>query len=74
MSPLEKALSWAIVTFILALALAPHLALLLLSFATIWSYSPLPDGFTVAHYARVFGESAIYIKNTLIYASLAGVD
>ena len=62
-----------IVILILALVLAPHLALLLLSFATIWSFSPLPDAFTLAHYARVFGESSIYIKNTLIYASLAGL-
>jgi iron(III) transport system permease protein len=53
--------------------LAPHVGLLLLSFATIWSFSPLPDAFTSAHYARVFGESSIYIKNTLIYASLAGL-
>ena len=28
---------------ILALVLAPHLGLLLLSFATVWSFSPLPD-------------------------------
>jgi ABC-type Fe3+ transport system permease subunit len=27
----------------------------------------------MAHYGRVFGESSIYIKNTLIYASLAGL-
>ena len=47
--------------------------LLLLSFATIWSFSPLPDAYTtLAHYGRVFGESSVYIKNTLIYASIAG--
>jgi iron(III) transport system permease protein len=58
---------------ILALVLAPHLGLLLLSFATVWSFSPAADGFTLAHYGRVFGESFVYIKNTLLYASLAGV-
>ncbi|MGO4740626.1 ABC transporter permease [Bosea sp. 2KB_26] len=72
MSPTEAIFGYGVVILILALVLAPHLGLLLLSFATIWSYSPLPDAFTVAHYARVFGESSIYIKNTLIYASLAG--
>jgi iron(III) transport system permease protein len=46
--------------------------LLLLSVATIWSFAPLPDDYTLAHYARVFGESSVYIKNTLLYASLAG--
>ena len=72
MTPWEAVLGYGVVNLILALVLAPHLGLLLLSFATIWSFSPLPDGFTVAHYARVFGESSVYIKNTLIYASLAG--
>ena len=72
MTPWEAVLGYGVVILILALVPAPHLGLLLLSFATIWSFSPLPDGFTVAHYARVFGESSVYIKNTLIYASLAG--
>jgi iron(III) transport system permease protein len=72
MTPFEAVLGYGVVILILALVLAPHLGLLLLSFATIWSFSPLPDGFTTAHYARVFGESSLYIKNTLIYASLAG--
>lgn len=71
--PLESALAYLTVTLILLLVLAPHAGLLLLSFATVWSYSPLPDGYTVAHYARIFGESSLYIKNTLIYASLAGL-
>ena len=71
--PFESALAYFAVTLILLLVLAPHAGLLLLSFSTIWSFSPLPDGFTVAHYARVFGESSLYIKNTLIYASLAGL-
>jgi len=69
----ESALAYAAVFLILALVLAPHLGLLLLSLATVWSFSPLPDGFTLAHYGRVFGESFVYIKNTLLYASLAGV-
>lgn len=72
MTPWEAVLGYGVVILILALVLAPHLGLLLLSFATIWSFSPLPDGFTTAHYARVFGESSLYIKNTLIYATLAG--
>jgi iron(III) transport system permease protein len=72
MTPWEAVLGYGVVILILALVLAPHLGLILLSFATIWSFSPLPDAFTTAHYARVFGESSVYIKNTLIYATLAG--
>lgn len=69
----QTALAYLVVALILALVLAPHLALALLSFATIWSFSPLPDAYTTAHYARVFGESGGYIANTLLYASLAGL-
>jgi iron(III) transport system permease protein len=72
MTPWEAVFGYGVVILILALVLAPHLGLLLLSFATIWSFSPLPDAFTTAHYARVFGESSLYIKNTLIYATIAG--
>jgi iron(III) transport system permease protein len=72
LSSAESALAWAAVTLILLLVLSPHIGLLLLSFATIWSFAPLPDAYTTAHYARVFGESSLYIRNTLIYASLAG--
>jgi len=70
--PGESALAYGVVLLILFLVLAPHVGLLLLSFATIWSFAPLPDAYTTAHYARVLGESSIYIKNTLIYAALAG--
>jgi iron(III) transport system permease protein len=68
----EAVLAWGAVGLILLLVLSPHLGLLLLSFATVWSFAPLPDGYTTAHYARVFGESSTYIANTLVYASLAG--
>ena len=71
--PWQNALAYAVVILILILVLAPHLGLLLLSIATVWSFSPLPDAFTLAHYARVFGESSIYIKNTIVYSSLAAL-
>ena len=69
----EKVAAYGTVALILLLVLAPHFGLLLLSFSTIWSFSPLPDGYTTAHYTRVFGESFVYVKNTLIYATLAGL-
>ncbi len=67
----ESVGAWCVILLILFLVLAPHIALLLLSLATVWSFSPLPDGFTLTHYASVFSESGLYIKNTLLYASLA---
>ncbi|HEV7320377.1 MAG TPA: iron ABC transporter permease [Ensifer sp.] len=69
----ESVVAYGVVALILLLVLSPHIGLLLLSFATVWSFSPMPDAYTVAHYGRVFGESSLYIKNTLIYASLAGL-
>lgn len=73
MNRFETILAYSVVTLILMLVLAPHIGLLLLSFATVWSFSPLPDGYTFAHYSRVFGDSFVYIKNTFLYASLAGI-
>ncbi|MCX7360517.1 MAG: iron ABC transporter permease [Alphaproteobacteria bacterium] len=71
--PREAVLAYAIVILILMLVLAPHLGLLLLSLATVWSFSPLPDAYTLAHYARVLGDSSLYIKNTLLYSGLAAL-
>ena len=69
----DSVIAYTIIGVILALVLAPHLGLALLSVATIWSYSPLPDAYTTKHYARVFFESGQYITNTLTYAALAGL-
>ena len=65
--------AYTLIGVILALVLAPHVGLLLLSLSTVWSFSPLPDGYTLAHYGRVFTESGAYIWNTVLYASIAGV-
>ena len=73
LKPNEAALAYGVVVLVLLLVLSPHIGLLLLSFATIWSFSPLPDGYTLAHYSRVMAESSIYIRNTLVYASTAGL-
>jgi iron(III) transport system permease protein len=69
--PREAVLAYGIVGLILALVLAPHVGLVLLSLATVWSFDPLPDGYTLAHYTRVLGDSSVYIKNTLLYSGLA---
>ena len=71
--PWEKAGAWALIVFILLIVLSPHIGLLLLSFATIWSFSVLPDGYTLAHYREVFTSAWPYISNTLIYAGLAAL-
>ena len=61
------------IVFILLLVLSPHIGILLLSLATVWSYAVLPDGFTLAHYYSVFRESGSLISNTILYCGLAGL-
>ncbi len=67
----EKILAYGAVGFILILVLSPHIGLLLLSFGTIWSYAPLPDGYTLQNYVEMWEGSKDYIINTLLYAGLA---
>jgi iron(III) transport system permease protein len=69
----EKIGCYAVVILILLLVLSPHLGLLLLSFGTIWSFSVLPDAYTIGHYVTVFSEASGYITNTLLYAGLAAL-
>jgi iron(III) transport system permease protein len=61
------------ILFILVLVLSPHLGILLLSIARIWSFSVLPEGYTLAHYASVFENSSVMIGNTLLYCGLAAL-
>ncbi len=67
----EKILAYGAVGLILILVLSPHIGLLLLSFGTIWSYAPLPDGYTLQNYVEMWEGSKDYIINTLLYAGIA---
>ena len=69
----EKLGCYLVICLILLFVLAPHLALFLLSISTVWSYSPLPDGYTLEHYTTVFDSANTFITNTLLYAGLAGL-
>ncbi|MGI9387823.1 MAG: ABC transporter permease, partial [Methyloligellaceae bacterium] len=71
--PWEKAGCYGVVILILLLVLSPHFGLAILSFGTVWSFSVLPDAYTIDHYFRVFSTSSQYITNTLIYAGLAAM-
>lgn len=73
MTKLQAIGAYSIVLFILFTVLSPHFALTLLSFATIWSYSIFPDGYTMAHYTEVFTETPEFITNTIMYAGSAAL-
>ncbi len=73
--PWQALAAYTWIALVLLLVLSPHIGLLILSFAQVWSFSVLPDAFTIAHYGTVLGDSAGMIFNTLLYCSLAaGID
>lgn len=73
--PGEALIAYAAIVAVLLVVLSPHLGLLLLSFARIWSFSVLPDAWTLDNYATVFQDSSGMIANTLLYCGLAaGID
>lgn len=68
-------LAYAWVVFVLLVTLAPHIGILLMSFSKVWSYSVLPDTYTLEHYATVFTDSKLMVFNTLKYCLMAaGLD
>jgi len=75
LSPLGSLMAYGWIFVVLLVVLSPHLGVLLLSFAKVWSFSPLPDAYTLEHYATVFQDSSGMIRNTLLYCGLAaGID
>ncbi|MBK6867729.1 MAG: iron ABC transporter permease [Burkholderiales bacterium] len=75
LSAWESLLAYGWIVLVLLITLAPHIGILLMSFAKVWSFSVLPDAYTLEHYATVFTDSSQMITNTLLYCSLAaGLD
>ncbi|MEO7152495.1 MAG: iron ABC transporter permease [Burkholderiaceae bacterium] len=75
LSPFGSLAAYGWIGLVLLLVLSPHIGVLLLSFAKVWSFAPLPDAYTMHHYATVFQDSSGMIKNTLLYCGLAaGLD
>lgn len=71
--PAEKILAYGVVLVILLFVLSPHIGLTLLAFGTIWSFAPLPDGYTLKNFVVMWQTSGQYISNTILYAGLAAL-
>jgi iron(III) transport system permease protein len=56
---------------LLGVSLLPHLGILLLSFSKVWSFSLLPSVYTLGNYAEILLRTPHFVRNTLVYASLA---
>jgi iron(III) transport system permease protein len=68
-------LVWVVSGGLLALALLPHLGIVTLSFARIWSFSVLPVQWTAGNYGEILFRTPHFVKNTLLYSLLAaGID
>ena len=67
----QSALGYVWVGMVLLLVLSPHLGILLMSVAKVWSYSVLPEAYTPQNYVTVFSESSQMILNTLLYCGVA---
>lgn len=63
--------AYGFVLLVLALVLSPHVGILLMSLSRVWSFSVLPESFTLSHYATVLSDSSRMIGNTLLYSGLA---
>ncbi|MEJ8857350.1 iron ABC transporter permease [Variovorax robiniae] len=71
----ERVLAYGWIAAVLFVVLAPHLGILLMSFAKVWSFSVLPDAYTFDHYVNVLENSRQMIGNTMLYCLLAaGLD
>ena len=71
----ESVLAYGWIIGVLLVTLAPHFGILLMSFAKVWSFSVLPDAYTLEHYATVFTDARGMMGNTLLYCLLAaGLD
>ncbi len=73
LTPMHAMLAYGWTVLVLLLVLSPHLGILLLSLAKVWSYSVLPDAYTLAHYVTVFQDSSRMMANTLLYCGLAAL-
>ena len=73
LTPAQSFLAYGWIGLLLLLVLSPHIGIVLLSLAKVWSFSVLPDTFTLDHYTTVLVDSPRMIVNTLLYCGLAAL-
>jgi len=64
-------LVWLVIAAILGISLLPHIGIVLLSFAKVWSFSLLPSAYTLGHYEEILFRVPHFVINTLLYTLLA---
>jgi iron(III) transport system permease protein len=56
---------------VLSVSLLPHIGIVILSFAKVWSYSLLPTAYTLDNFTEILFRAPHFVKNTLLYTGLA---
>lgn len=71
--PGTTALIWGACGMVLALALLPHLAVIVQSLSERWFFTVMPERWTTDNFTAVFGQglTASSIRNSLFYSSLS---
>jgi iron(III) transport system permease protein len=69
----QSFLAYGWIAVVLLVVLSPHLGILLLSLASVWSFSVLPDAYTLSHYSAVIADAGGMVSNTLLYCGLAAL-
>lgn len=67
----QLALVWLIIVITLGTSLLPHIGIVVLSFAKVWSFSLLPTRYTLAHYNEILFRVPHFVLNTLLYTLIA---
>jgi iron(III) transport system permease protein len=75
LKPWQAVMAYGWIVFVLLLVLSPHIGLLLLSFSRVWSFTLIPETYTLQNYATVFHDSPHMLWNTALYCGIAaGLD
>ena len=69
----QSVFAYSGIILLLLLVLSPHIGIVLLSLSKVWSFSVLPDAYTLEHYRTVLVDSPRMIVNTLLYCGLAAL-
>jgi iron(III) transport system permease protein len=56
---------------VLSVSLLPHIGIVILSFAKVWSFSLFPSAYTLDNFTEILFRAPHFVKNTLLYTGLA---
>ena len=71
LKPLQAVFAYGWIILVLLIVLSPHIGILLLSLSKVWSFSVVPEVYTLDNYKTVFRDSSGMMANTLLYCGIA---